>query len=76
MITLKDLDHFEYSDFVSINTKKRLYTGWITDIKRRSHIPDIIEIRLHDYYTGVTVLIALNDIIWISYTEEDLDLGI
>lgn len=76
MITLKDLDYIEYSDFVSINTKERLYTGWVSDIKVRSHFPDIIEIKLAEYYTGETILIPLNDIIWISFTEEDLDLGI
>lgn len=76
MIALKDLNDFEYSDLLLVNTKERMYTGWLTDIKRRSHFPDIIEIRLCDYYTDETICVSLDDIIWVSYSEEDLDLGI
>lgn len=76
MIALKDLNDFEYSDLLLVNTKERMYTGWLNDIKRLSHTPDIIEIKLFDYYTGTIIRISLNDIIWVSHTEEDLDLGI
>lgn len=70
----RDLDTFNYGDFVSINTIDDFISGTIIGFSPT--IDGGVALRIERFCTKQCLDVSIKDMIWICSSYEELDLGI